>query len=77
MGGGWVGNSGSGSLALHVFSAECRLLALGCGFFVPNGCVLAYPRCGRNFRPLALCLATIEQFYWPLDSSSTVIGPVK
>ena len=24
-----------------------------------------------------LCLAKIELFYWPSDSSTTVIGPVK
>ena len=25
----------------------------------------------RGFRAVALCLATIEPFYWPSDSSST------
>ena len=38
-----------------------------------NGCSLAYPRCGRGFRGVALCLAKIEPFYWPSDSSSTEI----
>ena len=38
-----------------------------------NGFSLAYPRCGRGFRAVALCLAKIEPFYWPSDSSSTEI----
>ena len=38
-----------------------------------NGCSLVYPRCGRRFRAVALCLAKIEPFYWPSDSSSTEI----
>ena len=38
-----------------------------------NGCSLAYPRYGRGFRAVALCLAKIEPFYWPPDSSSTEI----
>ena len=38
-----------------------------------NGCSLAYLRCGRGFRAVALCLAKIEQFNWPSDSSSTEI----
>ena len=33
----------------------------------------AYPRCGRGFRAVALCLAKIEPFNWPSDSSSTEI----
>ena len=36
-----------------------------------NGCSLAYPRCGRGFRALALCLAKIEPLYWPSHSSSS------
>ena len=35
-----------------------------------NGCSLAYPGCVRGFRAVALCLAKIEPFYWPSDSSS-------
>ena len=38
-----------------------------------NGCSLAYPRCGRGFRAVALCLAKIEPFYWLSDSSNTEI----
>ena len=32
-----------------------------------------YPMCERGFRAVALCLAKIEPFYWPSDSSSTEI----
>ena len=32
---------------------------------------MAYPRCGRGFRAVALCLAKIEPFYWLSDSSNT------
>ena len=39
-----------------------------------NGCGLVYPRCGRGLRAAALSLAKIVPFYWPSDSSSTVIG---
>ena len=38
-----------------------------------NGCSLAYPRCGRRFSTVALCLAKREPFYWLSDSSSTEI----
>ena len=38
-----------------------------------NGCSLAYPWCRRGFRAVALCLAKIEPFYWPSDSSSSKI----
>ena len=38
-----------------------------------NGCSLAYRTSGRGFRAVALCLAKIEPFYWPSDSSSTEI----
>ena len=34
-----------------------------------NGCSLTYPRYGRGFRAVALCLAKIEPFYWLSDSS--------
>ena len=47
------------------------------GSLCQNGCGLAHPRRGRGFRPVALCLAKLEPFYWPSDSSSTVIGLVK
>ena len=40
------------------------------GSLCRNGCGLAYPRCGRGFRAVALCLAKIEPFNWPSDSSS-------
>ena len=43
------------------------------GSLCRNRCSLAYPRCGRGFRDVDLCLAKIEPFYWPLDSSSTEI----
>ena len=33
------------------------------GSLCRNGCGLAYPRCGRGFRAVALCLAKIEPFY--------------
>ena len=36
-------------------------------------CSLAYPRCGRGFRAVALCLAKIVPLYWPSDSSRTEI----
>ena len=42
-----------------------------------NGCGLAFPRCEKSFRPIALCLAEIEPFYWHSDSSNTVIGSMK
>ena len=38
-----------------------------------NGCSLAYPRCGRGFRAVALSLAKIVPFYLPSDSSNTEI----
>ena len=76
MGGRRVGNS-VGAVLLSVFSGEYRLLAKDCGFFVQNGCGLAYPRCGKTFRPVALCLAEIEPFDWHSDSCNTVIGSVK
>ena len=43
------------------------------GSLCRNWSGLAYPRCGRDFRAVALvlCLAKIEPFYWPSDSSST------
>ena len=47
----------------------------GPGSLCRNGCGLAHPRRGTSFRPVALCLAKIEPFYWPSDSSSTVIRP--
>ena len=45
------------------------------GSLCRNECGLAYPRCGRGFRAVALCFAKIEPFYWPstADSSSTDI----
>ena len=43
------------------------------GSLCRNRCSLAYPRCGRGFRAIALSLAKIEPFYWPSDSSSTEI----
>ena len=75
---GWVGGKFGYWLSCSLcFPAKCMLLAIGCGFFVPKWVWLAYPRCGRGFRAVALCLAKIEPFYWPSDSSSTVIGPIK
>ena len=41
------------------------------GSLCRNWSGLAYPRCGRGFIAVALCLAKIEPFYWPSDSSST------
>ena len=32
---------------------------------------------GVSDQSIALCLAKIEPFYWPSDSSNTVLGPVK
>ena len=43
------------------------------GSLCGNWSGLAYPRCGRGFRAVALCLATIEPFHWPSDFSSTEI----
>ena len=57
--GGWVGNSGRGSLAVHVFQGKCRLFAKGWGSLCRNGWSMAYPVCGRSFRPVPLCLAQI------------------
>ena len=59
VGDGWVGNSGSEWLSCC--PSFTRLLAEGCSFFVPKW---VWPRCGRSFRPVALCLAEIEPFYW-------------
>ena len=75
---GWVGGKFGYWLSCSLcFPAKCMLLAIGCRFFVPKWVWLAYPRCGRGFRAVALCLAKLEPFYWPSDSSSTVIGPIK
>ena len=38
-----------------------------------NGCSLAYRRCGRGFRAVALSFAKIDPFYWPSDSYRTEI----
>ena len=43
------------------------------GFLCRNVCSLAYPKYGRGFRAIALCLAKIDPFYWPSDSSSAEI----
>ena len=45
------------------------------GSLCRNECGLAYPKFGRGFSAVALCLAKIEPFYWPtaVDSSSTEI----
>ena len=40
------------------------------GSLCRNGYDLTFPKCGRGFRAVALCLAKIEPFYWPSDSSS-------
>ena len=31
-------------------------------------------KCRSSFRPVALCLAEIEPFYWPPDSSNAMTG---
>ena len=80
---GWMGGGVGGweiqllAVLLSVFSSQMQVLIHGLWVLCQNGCGLAYPRCGRGFRAVALCLAKIEPFYWPSDSSSTVIGPVK
>ena len=43
------------------------------GSLCRNGYGLAYPKCGRGFRAVALSLATIELFNWLSDSSITKI----
>ena len=59
---------------LSVFSSQMQDLSKGlCGSLCRNGCGLAYPRCGRGFRAVALSLVKIEPFYWLSDSSSTEI----
>ena len=58
-------------------SGECRSFANGYGFFV-HANVGRATKCRSSFRPVALCLAEIEPFYWPPDSSNnTVKGFVK
>ena len=62
------------AVLLPVFSSQMQTLSKWlCGSLCRNGCGLAYPRCGRGFRAVTLCLARIEPFYWPSDSSSTEI----
>ena len=55
-----MGNSASGPLAVRVFQAP-RVVHYLCR----NACGLAYPRCGRSFRPVPLCLAKVEPVYCP------------
>ena len=74
VGGGGVRNSVSGSLAVRVFQANAGTLPKVVGSLSRNGWSMAYPRCGRSFRPAALCLAEIEPF---TGSSNTVIVCVK
>ena len=69
---GRAGGCGAGGWAirleaflLSMFSR--RMQALCQGFFVPKWVGVAYPRCGRSFRPIAFCLAEIEPFYWLLE----------
>ena len=62
------------AVLLSVFSSQMQALSKGlCGSLCRNWCGLAYPRCGRGFRAVTLCLAKIEPFYWLSDSSSTEI----
>ena len=54
---GWVGSSGLGCLlSVHVMKALCQGF---CHFFEVG-------LCGSSFSPVALCLAEIEPFYWPI-----------
>ena len=60
------------AVLLSVFSSQMQAVSKGlCCSLCLNGCGLAYPRCGRGSGALALCLAKIEPFYWPSDSSSS------
>ena len=59
-----MGNSGWGCLAVRVFQENAGSLPRAKGSLCRNGCGLAYLRCGRSFRTVALCLAKIEPFYW-------------
>ena len=62
------------AVLLSVFSSQMQALSkVLCGSLCRNWCGLAYPRCGRGFRAVTLCLAKIEPFYWLSDSSSTEI----
>ena len=79
---GWVGGWGVGgreirllAVLLSVFSSQMQAHSQGLWFLCAEMGVAC--RYGRSFRAVALCLAKIEPFYWPSDSSSTVIGPVK
>ena len=81
---GWVGGWGVGGWEIRllavlpsVFSSQMQALSQGLWVLCAEMGGLAYPRCRRGFRAVALCLAKVEPFYWPSDSSSTVIGPVK
>ena len=75
--GGWAGSWATGCLALHVFQPNAGSQPRVVSSLCRNGCGLAYPRCGRGLRAVALSLAKIVPFYWPSDTSSTVKGPVK
>ena len=81
MGGGhWGGGGqegGCGCLAVRVCQANAGSLPRVVGSLCRSGWGFMYPRFGRSFRPVGLCLAEIEPFYWPSDSSNTVIGSVK
>ena len=62
------------AVLLAVFSNQMQALSERVvGSLCRNGCSLAYPRSRRGFRAVALCLAKIEPYYWPSDSSSTEI----
>ena len=77
VGGGRVGNSATGCLAVRVFQANTGSVPVVVGSLCRSGWDLALPRCGISFSLVALCLAEIELFYCPSDSSNAVTGSVK
>ena len=69
-----MGNSGSGCLAVCVFQANAGSVLRVVGSLCRSGWG---SRCGISFSLVALCLAEIEPFYCPSDSSNAVTGSIK
>ena len=69
MEGGRLGDLASGCLVVGVFLVDAGSLPRIMGSLYRNWWGVVYPRYGRSFRPVALCMAELEPFYFPSDSS--------
>ena len=74
--GGWAIQVVSVLLS-RVFQANAGSVPRVVGSLYRIGWGLACPRLGRSFSLVSLCLAEIEPFHCPSDSSNAVIGSVK